>query len=175
VVGAHWLQSAVDQISSAPETILSVNRASKVNVQASVPELVTVIVSWAVAPAFTVPGPAIDKVITPGSHDAGAGAPDADAVVGWSVAVDGSGAVAGAGSAVASRESGGEGVRVVAGAAFVTAGDAVFAPPTSDTSHISRAMMMARHTTTKARRNQYTRSGSRPGAALRTSGSIRAS
>ena len=40
---------------------------------------------------------------------------------------------------------------------------------------MNRAMMIARHTSTKARRNQYTRSGSRPGAALRRSGSIRAS
>src|SRR5665647_1612098 len=48
-------------------------------------------------------------------------------------------------------------------------------PPRSETSHTSRAMTSARPIRTKARRNQYTRSGSRPGAALRTPGSIGAS
>jgi hypothetical protein len=67
-VGAHCAQSAVDQTSSVPETIFIVKRVSNVNVQAAVPELVTVTVRAAVAPAFTCPGPVTDRVIRAGSH-----------------------------------------------------------------------------------------------------------
>jgi len=58
-VGTHWAQSAVDQISSLPDTIFRTRRASNTTTQAVGLELVTVTSKSAMAVAATVFGPVI--------------------------------------------------------------------------------------------------------------------